>query len=100
MTAVVVAIPGLETDDSAPSTTTGWVKLVLGGLLHVRAPYDVHHQVTVRANRDTLYSFGVFDLTEPLTVHLPELGGRYQSLMACVADPHRGRRRGGPGRAN
>lgn len=24
-----------------------------GRLVHVRAPYDVHHQVTVRANRDT-----------------------------------------------
>ena len=33
VTAVVVSIPGLETDDSASSTTTGWVKLVLGVLL-------------------------------------------------------------------
>jgi threonine/homoserine/homoserine lactone efflux protein len=33
VTGVVVAIPGLEADDSAPSTTTGWVKLVLGVLL-------------------------------------------------------------------
>jgi threonine/homoserine/homoserine lactone efflux protein len=33
VTAVVVAIPGLEADDSAPSTTTGWVKLALGVLL-------------------------------------------------------------------
>ena len=42
-----------------------------GRLVHVRTPYDVHHQVTVRANRDTLYSWGVFDLITPLTVHLP-----------------------------
>jgi threonine/homoserine/homoserine lactone efflux protein len=33
VTAVVVAIPGLETDDAEPSTTTGWVKLLLGLLL-------------------------------------------------------------------
>lgn len=33
VTAVVIAIPGLETDDSEPSATTGWVKLVLGILL-------------------------------------------------------------------
>ena len=33
VTAVVASIPGLETDDSAPSTTSGWVKLVLGVLL-------------------------------------------------------------------
>jgi hypothetical protein len=54
--------------------------------VHVRAPYDVHHQVTVRANRDTLYSWGVFALTTPLTVHLPEPDGRYQSLMTVSQD--------------
>ena len=57
-----------------------------GRFVHVRAPYDVHHQVTVRANRDTLYSWGVFDLTTPLTVHLPESDGRYQSLMTVSQD--------------
>ena len=57
-----------------------------GRLVHSRNPYDVHHQVTVRANRDTLYSFGVFDLTAPLTVHLPEPDGRYQSLMTVSQD--------------
>ncbi len=57
-----------------------------GRLVHSRVPYDVHHQVTVRANRDTLYSFGVFDLTTPVTVHLPEPHGRYQSLMTVSQD--------------
>jgi len=33
VTAVVVTLPGLETDDAAPSATTGWVKLTLGVLL-------------------------------------------------------------------
>jgi threonine/homoserine/homoserine lactone efflux protein len=33
VTTVVVLIPGLETGDSEPSTTTGWIKLVLGVLL-------------------------------------------------------------------
>jgi threonine/homoserine/homoserine lactone efflux protein len=33
VTTVVVSIPGLESDDAAPSTTTGWIKLVLGALL-------------------------------------------------------------------
>ncbi len=32
---IVVLIPGLEADDSEPSSTTGWVKLVLGALLLV-----------------------------------------------------------------
>ena len=53
---------------------------------HSRDPYDVHNQVTIRANRDTLYSFGVFDLRSPLTITLPETGGRYQSLMIVNQD--------------
>lgn len=57
-----------------------------GRLVHVRAPYDVDNQVTVRANRDTLYSFGVYDLTAPLTMHLPEPDGRYQSVMTVSQD--------------
>jgi hypothetical protein len=53
---------------------------------HSRDPYDVNNQVTIRANRDTLYSFGVFDLRSPLTITLPETGGRYQSLMIVNQD--------------
>jgi len=33
VTTVVVLIPGLEADNSEPSNTTGWIKLVLGVLL-------------------------------------------------------------------
>jgi len=57
-----------------------------GGLVHYRAPYDVHNQVTVSGNRDTLYSVGVFDLASPLTVQLPDAGDRYQSLMIVSED--------------
>ena len=57
-----------------------------GQLFHSREPYNVDNQVTVRGNRDTLYSFGVFDLTSPLTITLPETGGRYQSLMVVNQD--------------
>jgi hypothetical protein len=57
-----------------------------GKFIHSRKPYDVDNQVTVRGNRDTLYSFGVFDLRSPLTVTLPETGGRYQSLMIVNQD--------------
>ena len=57
-----------------------------GRLVHYRAPYDVHNQVTVSGNRDTLYSVGVFDLTAPLTVQLPDSGDRYQSLMIVSQD--------------
>jgi len=57
-----------------------------GKFVHSRRPYDVHNQLTVRGNRDTLYSFGVFDLSAPLTVTLPDPGGRYQSLMVVSQD--------------
>jgi len=57
-----------------------------GRLVHNRKPYDVDKQITVRGNRDTLYSFGIFDLTSPLTVTLPDPGDRYQSLMIVNQD--------------
>ena len=57
-----------------------------GKFHHNRKPYDVENQITIRGNRDTLYSFGVWDLTSPLTITLPETGGRYQSLMVVSQD--------------
>jgi len=57
-----------------------------GKFHHNRKPYDVENQITIRGNRDTLYSFGVWDLTSPVTITLPETGGRYQSLMIVSQD--------------
>ena len=59
---------------------------IFGRFHHSRQPYDVDTQITVRGNRDTLYSFGVFDLRSPVTIALPETGGRYQSLMIVNQD--------------
>src|SRR5210317_2429604 len=59
---------------------------ILGKLHHNRKPYDVNNQITIRGNRDTIYSFGVFDLRSPVTITLPETGGRYQSLMVVSQD--------------
>jgi hypothetical protein len=66
----------------------GYVKTFkcFGKFYHSRKPYDVENQVTVRGNRDTLYSFGVWDLTSPITITLPETKGRYQSLMIVSQD--------------
>ena len=58
-----------------------------GKFVHSRTPYDVNNQPTIRGQRDTLYSQGVFDLrSSPLTITLPETGGRYQSLMVVSQD--------------
>ncbi len=59
---------------------------IFGKFVHSRKPYDVDNQVTVRSNRDTLYSFAVFDLTSPVTITLPDTKGRYQSLMSINQD--------------
>lgn len=53
----------------------------VGKLMHLREPYSVEHQVTIRGNRDTLYSMGVFDLTEPVTIVKPKSPDRFQSLL-------------------
>ena len=42
-----------------------------GKFAHGRDHYPIDNQVTHSGNRDTIYSFGVFDLTTPLTVTLP-----------------------------
>ncbi len=51
-----------------------------------RTHYDVDNQVTVRGNRDTIYMFGTFDLTSPLTITLPDPGDRYMSMMLINQD--------------
>ena len=58
-----------------------------GTFLHSRQPYNVDKQVTHSGNRDTIYSFGVFDLSKsPLTIELPKTNGRYMSLMLISED--------------
>ena len=58
-----------------------------GRFAHTRKHYDVHKQVTMSGNRDTIYSFGVFDLSKsPLTITLPDSKGRYMSLMVISQD--------------
>jgi hypothetical protein len=58
----------------------------VGTLLHMREPYSVENQTTIRGNRDTLYSVGVFDLNEPVTIVKPESPNRFQSLLVIDQD--------------
>ncbi|WP_254525967.1 DUF1214 domain-containing protein [Natrinema caseinilyticum] len=51
-----------------------------GQLYNFRDITPVSEQLDVEANRDTIYSLGVFDLTEPVTITLPDSGDRYQSM--------------------
>lgn len=57
-----------------------------GKFLHIRQPTPIDKQDVVRMNRDTLYSAGVFDLSEPLTIIKPDSAGRFQSMMVVSQD--------------
>jgi len=58
----------------------------VGKIVHLREPYSVDKQITIRGNRDTLYSAGVFDLTTPVTIHKPYDPQRFQSLLVISQD--------------
>ena len=61
----------------------------IGKLLHRREVVPVEKQPVVRANRDTLYSSGVFDLDAgPVTITLPDAGKRLMSLEAFDEDQY------------
>ena len=68
----------------------GYIKLAggVGKLHHMRELYSVEpdEQTTIRGNRDTLYSMGVFDLTTPFTISKPESPDRFQSMMLVNQD--------------
>lgn len=57
-----------------------------GKFLHIRQPTPIDKQDVIRMNRDTLYSAGVFDLTEPVTIIKPGSAGRFQSMMVINQD--------------
>ena len=57
-----------------------------GKVVHVRESAPIDKQDIIRMNRDTLYSFGVFDLTTPVTITKPDSHGRFQSMLVINQD--------------
>lgn len=58
-----------------------------GKFKHERELAPIDHQTVIRLNRDTLYSFGVFDLDAgPVAVTLPDTGTRYMALQVIDED--------------
>jgi hypothetical protein len=58
-----------------------------GKLQHDRNLASIDDQTVIRLNRDTLYSFGVFDLdASPIAVTLPEPGARFMALQVINED--------------
>lgn len=60
-----------------------------GQLKHERALAPIEHQTVIRMNRDTLYSYGVFDLdASPVTFTLPDSGKRYMAVQVIDEDQY------------
>jgi hypothetical protein len=52
-----------------------------------REPASIDNQTVIRLNRDTLYSFGVFDLDAgPVTITMPDAGKRFMSMQNINED--------------
>ncbi len=59
----------------------------LGKFLHDRDMTPIDKQPIIRMNRDTLYSFAVFDLDAgPVTIVLPDAGKRFMSMETINQD--------------
>jgi hypothetical protein len=60
-----------------------------GKFAHHREPMAIDNQIVIRSNRDTLYSLAVFDLDAgPVTITLPDVGGRFMSMVATDEDQY------------
>ena len=58
-----------------------------GEFAHFREPIAAEDpQPVIRANQDTLYSGLVLDLSKPAEIVLPEIDGRYQSMLVISQD--------------
>lgn len=72
-------------------TDTYFAKFVKGGAFgrftHERELAPVDHQSVIRMNRDTLYSYGIFDLDAgPVTITLPDAGKRFIAIQVINED--------------
>jgi hypothetical protein len=58
-----------------------------GKFIHNRTPTKIDEQTVIRMNRDTLYSYAVFDLDAgPVTITMPNAGKRFMSMQVVNED--------------
>src|SRR5438128_2572846 len=85
--AVPVTVSNFARAESDHYLTVNAKEAGLGKLSHRREPASIDNQTVIRLNRDTLYSFGVFDLAAgPVIVTLPNAGKRFMSLQIINED--------------
>lgn len=58
----------------------------IGEFAHLREPTTPENQPVIRMNQDTLYSGIVLDMSKPVTITMPEVGGRYMSMHVVNQD--------------
>lgn len=62
-------------------------KVGIGELFHDRKVASANeHQTIIRPNQDTLYSAAIIDLSKLVTVTLPDVDGRFQSVLIISQD--------------
>jgi len=59
-----------------------------GKFYNVTEPTPIDQQKVVRMNRDTIYSFAIFDLATPVTITKPDTGKRFQSMQVINEDQY------------
>lgn len=67
-------------------TNMKMVGVKIGAMMHLRAPTTPENQPVIRMNQDTLYSATMLDLSKPVKLTLPEVGGRYMSMHVVNQD--------------
>ncbi|MBN9669825.1 DUF1214 domain-containing protein [Roseibium aggregatum] len=72
--------------DTAFRTTLDQAGGAFNTFLHIRELTPVDAQTVIRSNRDTIYSAVLLDLSEPVTVTIPDAGGRYISFQVINQD--------------
>ena len=87
----VIAAEPVNIDNFIRAETDFYMKSAVGQgcfgkLCHTRGPVPVDKQTVIRTNLDTPYSVGVFDLTTPVTITMPDAGKRFQSLLVMNED--------------
>jgi hypothetical protein len=71
-----------------------------GKFCHARGPVPVDKQTVIRPNIDTPYSIAVFDVSDPVTITMPEPGERFQSVLVLNQDHYIKHISYGPGPIN
>jgi hypothetical protein len=72
-------------------------KGAFGKFYHIRAVTPIAQQTVIRMNRDTEYSMGIFDLTSPVTITMPDPGKLFQSFQVINEDEYTKMVKYGPG---